>query len=249
MILLACALLAACTWQRPAPAAGESAPEFTVEVRAGIFTVRGVDGSEQEVGDVAHALQAQASHIRETLDMDYQLPVTVELFPDQSSLDRFGMNPEMQGYYAYSGEGRIQMVSPRNPLPRYDQGYSMRIGIALHEFVHLVNDAIDPGMPAWLDEGVAVYAAPHDLYDYACKHAFHFEQVPPFEQLEQSYNDVPAADLFAYTAVAYIAGEYSPQALNQLLRSPDKMEEILGISKTEFEQGWRAYLERECARE
>lgn len=219
-------------------------PSFTFVQHTGIFTVYGVEGDQRAVQDVAEALQEQALQINSALDYEYRDPIIVEIFPDQDSLDHYGMNLEMQGYYAYSGDQRIQMVSPRNPTAQLEVDYSQRVTIAVHEYVHLVNNAINPNMPPWLNEGVAVYMGPHELYTNVCQNVFPFEQIPSFRELEQSYDFVPAADLFAYTVVDFIAYEYGQEKLNLLIRNPDRLEDILGISKSEFEQHWQEYMNR-----
>ncbi len=152
------------------------------------------------------------------------------------------MNPEMQGYYAYSGDGRIQMVSPRNPTALLEGDYSQRVLIAVHEYVHLVNNDINPNMPLWLNEGVAVFVGPHDLYTYVCQNMFPFEQIPSFREMEKSYESVSAADLFTYALVDFVAHEYGQEKLNLLIRDPDKFEDILGDTRSAFEQQWREYM-------
>lgn len=217
-------------------------PSFTLVHQAGIFTVYGVEGDQRAVQDVAEALQEQALQINRALADDHRDPITVEIFPDQGSLDHYGMNPEMQGYYAYSGDRHIQMVSPRNPTAQLEGDYSQRVSIAVHEYVHLVNNAINPNMPVWLNEGVAVYMGPHDLYTYVCQNTFPFEQIPSFREMEKSYESVSAADLFAYALVDFVAHAYGQEKLNLLIRDPDKFEDILGDPRSTFEQKWREHM-------
>jgi hypothetical protein len=226
----------------PATSSAGLRPSFTLVHPAGIFTVYGAEGDQQAVQDVAEALQEQAFQVNRVFDYDYRDPITVEIFPDQDSLDHHGMNPEMQGYYAYSGDRRIQMVSPRNPTPQSEVDYSQRVLIAVHEYVHLVNNAINPNMPLWLNEGIAVYMGPHDLYTYVCQNMFPFEQIPSLTEMENSWDSVSAADLFAYALVDFIAHEYGQEKLNLLIRNPDKFEDILGDTRSKFEQHWREYM-------
>jgi len=217
-------------------------PIFTLVHQADIFTIYGVEADQQAVLDVAEVLQEQAIQVNHALGYDYRDPITVEIFPDQESLDQYGMNPDMKGYYAYSGNHLIQMVSPRKPTIHQEIDYSQRVGIAVHEYVHLVNNVINPTMPPWLNEGVAIYMGPHELYAYVCQNIFPFEQIPPFRELEQSYDSVPAADLFAYALVDFIIHEYGQENLNLLIRNPDRLEVILGTARSEFERHWREYM-------
>jgi hypothetical protein len=207
-----------------------------------VFKIYGEPGSAQDAQEVAGALQAFAPQIRRDLGLDYQYPVRVELFSSQDAFNRGGMNPEMQGYYAYSGSRRIQMVSPANPIPNLNIPYAQRAQIAAHEFAHLVNNAINPQMPVWLNEGVATVVGPHDVYTYTCQHAFPFGQIPPLSALEQDYSSVPGADLFAYAAVDFIVQTYGQETLNRLIRKPEAFEELLDPRRV-FEQKWREYMQ------
>jgi len=213
-----------------------------------IFNVTGSEVAPEVLQDVKNALQAQAGPICIDLQIDCRFTIMLEVFPDQQSFDRMVMNPEMGGFFAISGQNRIQMVSPDNPAP-HEISYEDGISIAVHEFVHLALDKIDPDLPAWLDEGTAVYLGPHAIYDYVCRGYFPFDQIPRLRELRENYSQVPAADLFAYSLVSYIAGEYGLDTLNALLRAPYSSEEILGVADQTLDVAWRQYIETTCTNE
>jgi hypothetical protein len=98
-----------------------------------------------------------------------------------------------------------------------------------------------------LNEGVAIYIGPHAMYAYVCQNRFPFAQLPTFGEMEQSYAAVPAGDLFAYALVDFIANEYGQKTLNSLMRAPDSFDEILGVTRREFEQHWRQYMNQHYA--
>jgi hypothetical protein len=139
------------------------------------------------------------------------------------------------------------MVSPRNAVPGLNISYADRVLIAVHEYAHLVNNEIDPDMPTWLNEGAAIYAGPHAVYDTVCRQGIPLGPVPRLGDLEQSYDAIPAADLFAYTLVDFIAARHGHTVLNRLLRSPDAFETILGASRNTVEADWHAYVRQHCA--
>ena len=192
--------------------------------------------------DVTAALEAAAPGICAALVVACDFPVTVELYPDQAALDRHVMNPDMRGFFAVSGGGRIQMVSPANVASR-DLTYEDATGIAAHEFVHLALDRIAPELPDWLEEGTAVYLGPHAVYEAARGEASLRAMTPTFAALRDDYGNVPAADFFAYTVVAYIVETRGIGALNALLRAPDDLEAALGMTEAAFAAGWRVSLE------
>ena len=241
-------VLTAC---RQAPARSAPTPPATVSAafqdhtlslvyRESVFSAFALDSHRQAARDVVEAIEADRRRICADLQSACEFEVVVRLYPDQASFDR--SVPHMKGYYACSGDGVIHMVSPVNPSPQRDIAYEDRVRIAVHEYVHLVNNTINLNMPLWLNEGVSVYVGPHEVYEWVCLNRFPLDRVPAFRDLVTAYGEVPAADLFAYAAVDYLVAEYGLDSLNALLRSPETFESILGVSRTEFERGWRAYM-------
>lgn len=234
---------------RGAEAAANVSPPATRSLRrhVGQFVISAAPGDEPALRDIATALQQHAPGVCRVLQCDYRRAVVVEVFPDQASMDRDARNRWTRGHFAHSDASGIQMVSPRNEIPNLPVSYETRVLIAVHEFAHLVNNAINPDMPLWLSEGAAVFAAPHAPYAYVCQHHFPFERIPVLRDLRQSYRSVPAADLFAFTVVEFIATEFGHDALNQLLRAPTRLESIVGLSDADFETRWRQFLKHHYA--
>lgn len=207
--------------------------------------VKATEADRQAALDVAAAIEAQALAICATLKTPCAFRVELELYPDQTEFDRHIMNPDMRGYFALSGPPhRIQMVSPAKP-GEVAIAYDDAVKIAVHEFTHLALDEIAPELPAWLDEGTAVYVGPHELYATVCDSAFPFELVPPFARLRDDYGEVTAPDLFAYAAVDFIVTSYGMDKLNDLLRRPNEFENILGVTTSSFEVEWYDFMRRE----
>jgi hypothetical protein len=218
--------------------------EGAVSRSVGVFTVTGSDIDRQAVGDVAAALGRHSPSVCADLRYEYRSRVLVTVYPSPTALDQHGMNPAMRGYRAYSGGGRIEMVTPREPLRIGGTAvpYEERVLIAVHEFVHLVNDEVNPGMPAWLDEGLACFVGPHAIYAYVCQHQFPFSQVPTFPRLEESYRSVPGADLFAYSLLDFVCARAGRPSLARLARSPERLLEILRVrDRAELELRWKEH--------
>lgn len=217
---------------------------LSVRHEAGQFVLFAAPGDEQALRDIAAALQQHAPDVCRTLHCDYRRTVVVEVFPDQASMDRAQPEASTRGHFAHSDERGIQIVSPRNEIPHLPVSYETRVLIAVHEFAHLVNNAINPAMPSWLNEGAAVFAAPHAPYTHVCQHQFPFDRIPAFADLRRDYRSVPAADLFAFTVVEFIATEFGLDALNRLLRAPDALERIVGLTDAQFEERWHQFLQQ-----
>lgn len=210
-----------------------------------LFVVEGEGVPATVLDDIAAALRQGAPAVCAALGIACDFPVTVEVFADQAAFDRGVMNPAMRGYFALSGDGRIQMVSPANS-GRDELTYEDGVGVAVHEFVHLALDQIAPELPDWLEEGTAVYLGPHDAYDRACREQLAGVALPSLQQMRRQYADVPAADLFAYALVASIVAADGLDGLNALLRAPDDWERALGRSAADVERAWREFVAGGC---
>jgi hypothetical protein len=191
--------------------------------------------------DVMEAIESQREVICQALEMECTFPVEVELFASQADFDAHAMNPDYRGYYAISGQGKIQMVTPRIAPAGRDVPYEERVKIAVHEFVHLTLDQIDPNLPDWIDEGTAVYLGPHGLYDQALQQGITAKMLPGLPDLVESYDSVPAADLFAYTLVCFIVERDGLDRLNALLRSAAEREQYIEQLQ---EAEWQRFLEQ-----
>jgi RNA polymerase sigma-70 factor (ECF subfamily) len=206
------------------------------------FSVWAAEADRQTAHDVLAALQVNAAQVCTAVQTSCRFDVEIEIYPDQASFDRHVMNPDMRGFFAISGSPyTIQMVSPNNPKP-HQISYADGVLVAVHEFVHLALDEINPELPTWLDEGVAIFVGPHEPYTAVCYLAFPIEMAPSFQALQADYDSVQAPDLFAYTAVDFIVHEYGMENLNRLLRAPQEFENILGTSAQTFQESWHRFM-------
>ena len=235
-------LIAACNSPASSSRTPTSNNELMLMARTDTFTVWATEADRQTAQDILVAIQSSSGQVCADLQTACQVSITVEVYPDQTSFDQNMMNQEMHGFFAISGEQHlIQMVSPANPSP-HKISYNDGVLVGVHEFAHLVLDEVNPALPTWLDEGAAVYIGPHKLYTTVCQMAFPFEMIPSFRQLMEDYESVQAPDLFAYTAVDFIVNEFGLEKLNLLLRTPDDLEHVLGVSQAAFEENWHQFI-------
>jgi len=117
--------------------------------------------------------------------------------------------------------------------------------MAVHEAAHLFINEINPSAPIWLSEGVASYAGGAEGYRAICRVPTVTQLLkspPTVAELESSYHQVRASDVFAFTFVDFVISNRGWAALNDVIRHPSDLERVLGASKAEIEMEWHKFL-------
>ena len=195
------------------------------------------------IDDIDKTLDADCPIICKNLEYEYNEKITVEVYPDQKSYDESLTDKSVIGSPACSGYKKIKMVSPTSPIEVSGFPYEGRLLMAVHEYVHLMIDEINNETPIWLDEGLACYEGSKESYEQITQ--LIFPKVPEisFNEIENSYYNIPAADVYSYSAVQFIIEHFGYEKLNQLIRHPSDFEKILSIKKDEFSKEWNTYIQ------
>jgi tetratricopeptide (TPR) repeat protein len=85
------------------------------------------------------------------------LPTYVYLFKDASSFEAFSMDPRAQGFYARGQEGDYLAI-----LNESDRGSRKTV---YHEYIHHFLNLNFPGLPPWVDEGLAQFFSATNIED------------------------------------------------------------------------------------
>ncbi len=123
-----------------------------------------------------------------------------------------------------------------------------------HIVVHLATDNPLGGIPAWLDEGLAMYAEgelpPHNAI--ALEDAIRNDELISVRSLSSYTGDPEQVDLYygeAYSLVDFMLQEYGKEKMGQLLaifkegsHQEDALREVYGFGLDELDDQWRAYL-------
>lgn len=192
--------------------------------------------------EINSLLEEKCPEINGILDFDYDEKITVEIYPDQKSYDKSSASKGMQGSPAYSDKGVIIMVSPDSPI-KIDLPYEERLMMAVHEYVHIAAGAINDDLPMWLSEGLASYLGSADGYDSLCRYAFPQLEEIRFNELWNSYYELPAPDVYSCSAVRLIIERFGYEKMNELLRDPDSFNNILSMTQDEFNVLWNDYID------
>jgi len=181
-----------------------------------------------------------------------ELPtVTVHLWTNYENLYVAQYERTGQRFEGSSGLPWWDAVDGPEILIVYDERYEGRrqhtIGL-LHEFAHIVTIEVNPSIPnnpRWLWESVALYQA-GDRRDLSRLEYIVTGDYPTIAELDVGYNQASETrDIYqvGYSIAEYIVENWGQEGLNSLLQTNGDTLNSLGISSSEFESGWYAFVE------
>jgi hypothetical protein len=169
----------------------------------------------------------------------------VEVYPDQASYDASIMNPRLRGSPAISGNGKVQLVSPRAPISQNWIPYGERLRFGVHELAHLYMNLIDPSMPEWMQEGTATLFGSPTLTGTLLKEVVpRLPRLPGLDEVQNHYSTTAAADLFSASLVGFIIDTYGKATFRYMLRSGQLPIELGHDARLRFESSWWAHIHK-----
>lgn len=207
-----------------------------------IFVYQYEKKDSEAANDIKTVLNKNYQKVCADLDYMYTYKIQVKIYPDQQIYDESLIDRALIGSPAYSGSRKMHLVSPKSPIKIPGIPYEDRLLMAVHEFVHLMVDEINNGLPVWLDEGIACYEGSSNMYEYFCR--LYMPELPfvPLNDLEENYYKISGADLYSYSAVRFIIEKYGFNKLNHLIKNPENFEKILSVTKDQFNKEWYSFI-------
>jgi hypothetical protein len=197
------------------------------------------DGTDiSQIQAVIDALESNYGRIVSDLEPAYMPIVRAMIWSDENEFNKIMLaylgNPPAgaKGYVAGPAELRILLTS-RSPLT------------AVHEFAHNVTLALNRNIgnnPRWLWETVAEY----ESQDFTHPNTLHYMASGDYPTLEELNTSSDPGREKVYE-VGYILGEYIVEtwgikALRDLILDFGDLSAVLGISASEFESSWYAWV-------
>jgi hypothetical protein len=191
---------------------------------------------------VFDAAQAEAKRLSATLGWETPPPLTLYVYDRQGTFQtkKYGFIALLLSLDWYVGDNRgtaVLATSPAHPGKAHS-GEDVFAAIP-HEMVHAYNSLLNPGMPLWLDEGLALYLTngnpPKDLYRSS--------RILP--SIEQMRTENPLAFekingyLFAPTYVEYLQDALGWEGVLSLAKSADRDR----VFDPALYEGWIQYLQ------
>ena len=135
-------------------------------------------------------------------------PVQVIVFADPALAASYaprwnGQRDQVSGFFQSAPDhGRLLFAADRSPVP----------GVAQHEYIHALLDAAMPGVPLWLNEGLASVLESDDL-DWANRTVAEVGRMPSLQRLAAPFATLSGGDAqLAYAASAVAVRRLLDQA-------------------------------------
>ena len=203
---------------------------------------------------LATTLENNYSRIMNILGARTVKRIDVKVYPDIKSFHVASKYPDAPDWLVGTCYGEeLLMVSPLNPGSVHT--YQSLMQVIVHEFVHLAVFYArgDKGMiriPTWLNEGFAQYEAGqiNDRIRKSVESSLAGQAVPTWTQLEKS-SAMEFGNMNGYglsvTIVEFLVVKYGMDKLVLLIKEPENLESIYGLSKDSLEKRWIQYVKHE----
>lgn len=222
------------------PLARKATPGMIVSELEG-FRVFHVPADEAGARAVARALAESRDRVMAALEPGDSRPVAVYVYHAQKDMQarRYGAVTRLFSLDWWIGDNTRDAVLIVNPGPPGAPNHDHIVTAAVHEFVHVLTDRLNPRTSKWLKEGLACYVA-----GQAPPAGFARQAGPPAFALLGASNPVAFAKAggyqHSYVYVDFLAGRYGWPAVRDLLLAGEDYEAVLHKSRKEIYEEWLA---------
>lgn len=221
----------------------ESALKLQLETEH--FEFYSTDGDKKCLEDLSGEVEGSYDRVVKDLQTPLDYKPKINIYPDIESFHKSIGRPNDSAWGVGTAWGKdLKMVSPLNPGPVHD--YNSIKQVAVHEFVHVVeiNMTNPKSLTTWLWEGVAMYEAKQvdNKTKNTLRQLVENKKSPALSQLDKEFYTIDDAYAFSYTIVDFMVDRFGYDKLVQVIKEPNDIEKILGVSMDEFEKQWLDFV-------
>lgn len=218
------------------------------------FNFYSTNGDVKVLDSLAITLENNYSRIMTHLGIQIDKKNNVKVYPNVKAFHIAINQPDAPDWVVGTCYGDdLMMVSPLNPGTVHT--YESLMQVIVHEFAHMavyyaVGEKEIAALPNWLSEGYAQYEAgqindPTRKYVKSCMQ----KKAPPTWTELETASGMEFGKMngyaFSATIVEFLIVTYGMDKLILLIKKPENIEFIYGLSKNALEKQWIQYLEYE----
>ncbi len=231
---------------------GQNTDSLNLAKESQHFAFYSTYGDIEVLDSLAIALENNYFRITNRLGIQIDEKIKVKVFPNLKSFHAAIDSPDAPDWLVGTSNGdELMMVSPMNPGSSHT--YESLMQVIVHEFVHTAIDYArrekeSTELPRWLSEGYAQYEA-GQINEYIrklVKSSLTDKTPPTWTQLDTA-SPMEFGQMNGYglsvTIVEFLIDTYGIDKLVLLIKEPENIVTIYGLSKSILEEQWIQYLE------
>lgn len=218
------------------------------------FNFYSTNGDIKVLDSLAITLENNYSRITNHLRIRIDKKINVKVFPNVKTFHVAINYPDAPDWVVGSCNGdELMMVSPLNPGSVHT--YESLMQVIVHEFVHMAvsyarGDKGWTALPRWLSEGYAQYEA-----GQVNEHIRKIVELSVIAKTPPTWTQLDTASVMEFgnmngyglsvTIVEFLVVTYGIDKLVLLIKEPENIETIYGLSEYALEKQWIQYLKHE----
>jgi len=233
---------------------GQNSDSLNLAKESQHFAFYSTNDDLKVLDSLAITLENNYSRITNRLGIQIEKKINVKVFPNVKAFHVAINYPDAPDWVVGSSNGdELMMVSPLNPGTVHT--YESLMQVIVHEFVHIAVSYArgDKGwttLPRWLNEGYAQYEA-GQINEHIRKivESSVIAKTPPTWTQLATASVVEFGNMNGYglsvTIVDFLVVTYGIEKLVLLIKEPENIEIIYGLSQDALEKQWIRYLKPE----
>lgn len=199
---------------------------------------------EEAAVDVFSLADSKAEELASILGFTEKQDIKIFIYDNQSTMQtkKYGFIGPILGLDWYVGDNRgtdVLLTSPANPGKVHS--YENNKYVSLHEMVHAYISVINPNIPLWLTEGMALFLSNGEPFN---NEYWNYGLVPTYEEI-YTKNPIKFSKMggysLAHTYIEYLNVTYGWEKVIELIKT-ENYQEIFGKSAQVVYGEWVEYI-------
>ena len=195
------------------------------------------------LSNLEESLESNYDRIANDLNVTLDEKINVTIYPNINEFHKAtGYIDAEDWFVGFARDGEIFMVSPLNPGSVHN--YDSLMKVIVHEYTHILVENINKNTDVYLNEGIAVVEANQidSSTKYYLKEIATLNKLPKIDEMKYNYSELEQPYLISGGFVDFIIKNNGYEKVIDLIKNPDNIEEIIGLSKEEIILKWREYI-------